>query len=67
MLIKALKIMVFHIAKLRVKELAELLDVDYPEIIAICTILKIPASSRLSILSVEQCKEIIEFLKIKDN
>tara|TARA_B100000700_G_C14408597_1_gene562572 strand:+ start:222 stop:392 length:171 start_codon:yes stop_codon:yes gene_type:complete len=55
--------MVFHIAKLRVKELAEELGVDYPEIIATCTILNIPASSPLSSLSIDQCKEIIEFFK----
>tara|TARA_Y100001968_G_scaffold175594_1_gene160901 strand:- start:605 stop:781 length:177 start_codon:yes stop_codon:yes gene_type:complete len=55
--------MVFHIAKLRVKELAEIIDMDCPEIIATCTILKIPVSSPLSMLSVDQCKEIIEYLK----
>tara|TARA_B100001250_G_scaffold214028_1_gene183588 strand:- start:521 stop:697 length:177 start_codon:yes stop_codon:yes gene_type:complete len=54
--------MVFHIAKLRVKELAEALDVDSAEIIATCILLKIPASSTLSILSVDQCKEIIDYL-----
>tara|TARA_Y100001968_G_C19370827_1_gene725055 strand:- start:448 stop:618 length:171 start_codon:yes stop_codon:yes gene_type:complete len=54
--------MVFHVAKLRVKELSEALGVDSPEIIATCTILKIPASSPLSILSVDQCKEIIDYL-----
>ena len=55
--------MVFHIAKLRVKELAKAIGVDSPEIIATCTLLKIPASSQLSILSVDQCKEIINYLK----
>ena len=55
--------MVFHIAKLRVKELAKILEVDYTEIIAICTLLQIPASSPLSSLSIDQCKEIIDFLK----
>ena len=55
--------MVFHTAKLRVKELAKELDVDYPEIIAICTLLKIPAKSPLSILSLFQCKEIIDYLE----
>ena len=54
--------MVFHIAKLRVKELAEALNVDSPKIIATCIILKIPASSPLSILSILQCKEIIDYL-----
>ena len=55
--------MVFHSAKLRVKELANELEVDYPEIIAACTLLQIPASSPLSILSVDQCKEIIDYLE----
>ena len=54
--------MVFHIAKLRVKELAVVLDLDSPEIIATCTLLKIPASSPLSILSIDQCKKIIDYL-----
>jgi len=55
--------MSFRIAKLRVKELAEALNVDYSEIIATCTILKIPASSSLSSLSVDQCKEIVDYLE----
>ena len=55
--------MVFHKAKLRVKELAEALSLDSPEIIATCTLLKIPASSPLSSLSVDQCKKVIDYLK----
>ena len=55
--------MVFNTAKLRVKELAEALSIDSPEIIATCTLLKIPASSPLSSLSVVQCKKIIDYLK----
>ena len=54
--------MSFHKTKLRVKELAEALKVDTPEIIAICTILKIPATSPLTSLSVDQCKDIIDYL-----
>ena len=57
--------MVFNTAKLRVKELAEALSIDSPEIIATCTLLKIPASSPLSSLSVVQCKKIIDYLKEK--
>ena len=52
----------FNVARLRVKELAEALKVDSPEIIATCTLLKIPASSPLSSLSVVQCKEVIEYI-----
>ena len=55
--------MVFNVVKLRVKELAEVLNVDSPEIIAICTLLKIPASSPLSSLSVEQSKKIIDYIQ----
>ena len=55
--------MIFNVARLRVKELAEALSVDSPEIIAACTILKIPASSPLSSLSVEQSKDIIDFIQ----
>ncbi len=52
-------------AKLRVKELAEVLSVDSPEIIATCIILKIPATSPLTSLSVEQCKSIIDYIQRK--
>ena len=55
--------MVFNVARLRVKELAEALKVDCPEIIATCSLLKIPASSPLSSLSVEQSKEIIDYIQ----
>tara|TARA_B100001029_G_scaffold150693_1_gene132874 strand:+ start:582 stop:782 length:201 start_codon:yes stop_codon:yes gene_type:complete len=55
--------MIFNVARLRVKELAEVLGIDSPEIIATCTLLKIPASSPLSSLSVEQSKEIIDYIE----
>ena len=55
--------MIFNVARLRVKELAEALGVDSPEIIATCTLLKIPASSPLTSLSVEQSKEIIDYIQ----
>ncbi len=53
--------MIFHTPKLRVKELAEALKVDCSEVIATCTILRIPASSPLTSLSIEQCKKVTEF------
>ena len=60
--------MIFNVARLRVKELAEALGVDSPEIIATCILLQIPASSPLSSLSIEQSKEIIDHIqKIKNN
>ena len=55
--------MTFNIAKLRVKELAEALRVSCPEIITACTLLEIPASSPLTSLSVEQSKEIIDYIQ----
>ena len=55
--------MIFNVARLRVKELAEALRVDSAEIIATCIILKIPASSPLSSLSIEQSKEIIDYIQ----
>ena len=59
--------MIFNVARLRVKDLAEALGVDSPEIIATCTLLQIPASSPLSSLSIEQSKEIIDHIqKIKN-
>ena len=57
----------FNLTKLRVKELAEALDVDSPEIIAACVLLEIPASSSLSSLSIEESKQIIEYIEKADN
>jgi hypothetical protein len=53
----------FKVAKLRVKELAEALSVDSAEVIATCTLLKIPATSPLSSLTVKQSKEIIDCIQ----
>ena len=55
--------MIFNVARLRVKELATALSVGTPEIIATCVLLKIPATSPLSSLSVEQSKEIIDYIQ----
>ena len=55
--------MIFNMARLRVKELAEVLSVDSPEIIATCILLEIPATSPLSSLSVEQSKKIIDYIQ----
>tara|TARA_B100000214_G_C23846392_1_gene571257 strand:+ start:552 stop:734 length:183 start_codon:yes stop_codon:yes gene_type:complete len=57
----------FNVARLRVKELAKALRVDTPEIIAACVILKIPASSPLSSLSITQSKEIIDYIEKTKN
>ena len=50
-------------AKLRVKELAEALNIDSSEIIASCALLEIPASSPISSISISQCKEIIDYIQ----
>ena len=55
--------MSFNVARLRVKELAKALNIDSPEIIATCILLKIPAASPLSSLSVEQSKKIIDYIQ----
>ena len=55
--------MTFNIARMRIKEIAEALSVDSSEIIATCTLLKIPASSALSSISVEQSKAIIDYIQ----
>ena len=55
--------MTFNIARLRVKELAEALGVDSAEIIATCALLKIPASSPLTSLSLKHSKEIIDYIQ----
>lgn len=53
--------MTFHTAKLRIKELADALNVDCADVIATCIILKIPATSPLTSLSIEDCKKITQF------
>ena len=46
---------------LRVLELAEALNVDSSDILAVCAILKCKASSRLSILTFKECKKITDY------
>ena len=46
---------------LRVLELSEALNVDSSDLLAVCAILKCNASSRLSMLSFEECKLITEY------
>ena len=58
--------MIFNVARLRVKQLAEAISVESSEIIATCALLKIPASSSLSSLSVEQSRKIIDYLEQND-
>tara|TARA_Y100001935_G_scaffold224330_1_gene200440 strand:+ start:187 stop:354 length:168 start_codon:yes stop_codon:yes gene_type:complete len=46
---------------LRVLELAEALNVDVADLLAVCSILKLNATSRLSMLSFEECKKISDY------
>ena len=51
---------------LRVLELAEALEADCSDIIAICAILNLTATSRLSTLSFEDCKKITDYYEAKN-
>ena len=46
---------------LRVLELSEALNVEISDLLAVCAILKYKASSRLSILTFEECKAITDY------
>ena len=46
---------------LRVLELSEALKVDSSDLLALCTILKFKATSRLSFLTFEECKVITDY------
>ena len=48
---------------LRVLELSEALNVQSADLLAICAILEFKASSRLSMLSFEECKRISDYLQ----
>ena len=51
--------------KLRVKELAEALEVDSCDILAICAVLNIPASTRISSLTITEAKKVTDFYEQK--
>ena len=51
---------------LRVLELSEALNVDSSDLLAVCVILKINATSRLSILSFEDCKKLTDYYENKN-
>ena len=51
---------------LRILALSEALNVDCSDLLAVCTILKINASSRLSMLSFEECKKITDYYENKN-
>ncbi len=51
---------------LRVLELSEALNVDSSDLLAVCAILKIKGTSRLSMLSFEECKKITDYYENKN-
>jgi len=51
---------------LRVLELSEAIDVDSSDLLAVCAILKIKATSRLIMLSYEECKKITDYYDNKN-
>ena len=51
---------------LRVLELSEALNVDSSDLLAVCTILKINATSRLSMLSFQESKLITDYYENKN-
>ena len=50
---------------LRVLELSEALSVDSSDLLAVCAILNLKATSRLSMLSFEECKKITDYFENK--
>ena len=50
---------------LRVLELSEALNIDISDLLAVCAILKLKATSRLSMLSFEECKKITDYFETK--
>ena len=46
---------------LRLLQLSEALNVDSSDLISVCTILEIKATSRLSMLSFKECKKITDY------
>jgi len=51
---------------LRVIELSEALNIDSSDLLALCAILKIKATSRLSMLSFEECKKLTDYYENKN-
>tara|TARA_B100000963_G_scaffold156224_1_gene135971 strand:+ start:3034 stop:3198 length:165 start_codon:yes stop_codon:yes gene_type:complete len=50
---------------LRVIELAEALNADTSDVLAICAILNLRATSRLSTLTFDECKKITDYFENK--
>jgi len=52
---------------LRVLELSEALSIESSDLLAVCAILKLNATSRLSMLSFEDCKKITDYYEENTN
>ena len=50
----------------RILELSEALNVDSSDLLAVCAILNVKATSRLSMLSFEECKKITDYYENKN-
>ena len=48
---------------MRVLELSEALNIDSSELLAVCIILKVEASSRISMIPFEECKRITDYFE----
>jgi len=51
---------------LRVLELSEALNIDSSDLLAVCAILNVKATSRLSMLLFEECKQITDYYENKN-
>ncbi len=51
---------------LRVLELSQAINIDSSDLLAVCAILKIKATSKLSMLSFEECKKITDYYENKN-
>ncbi len=51
---------------LRLLELSKALNIDSSDLLAVCAILKIKATSRLSMLSFDECKKITDYYENKN-
>ena len=51
---------------LRVLELSEAINVEISDLLAVCAILKINATTRLSMLSFDDCKMITDYYENKN-
>ena len=51
---------------LRILELSEALNVDSSDLLAVCAILKIKATSRLSMISFAECKKLTDYYENKN-